>query len=113
MREDIFMAFFVLLMAVSMWRYIEEGRERWLVAFALGFTGAVTSKEGAFLVIAAFLVFLDIYVAAHLARQTLTARGLNTTPRRFVLMGAFTPWAWWSRDSGPSFRPVPAEYGLG
>ncbi|MGH2609425.1 MAG: flippase activity-associated protein Agl23, partial [Tepidiformaceae bacterium] len=94
MREDIFMAFFVLLMAVSMWRYIEEGRERWLVFFALGFTGAMSSKEGAFLVVAAFLVFLDVYVAAQLARQTLAVRDLNTTPRRFVLTGALTPWAW-------------------
>ncbi len=94
MREDIFMAFFVLLMAVAMWRYIEEGRDRWLVVFALGFTGAVTSKEGAFLAIAAFLVFLDLYAAALLARQTLTARGLDTTWRRFVLAGALAPWAW-------------------
>ncbi|HEX6031299.1 MAG TPA: flippase activity-associated protein Agl23, partial [Tepidiformaceae bacterium] len=84
-REDIYMAFFVMLMAVAMWRYIEEGRERWLVFFALAFTGAMTTKEGAFLVVAAFLVYLDLYVAARLATQTLEKRGLNTTMRRFVL----------------------------
>ncbi|MEX1103005.1 MAG: glycosyltransferase family 39 protein, partial [Dehalococcoidia bacterium] len=93
-REDIFMAFFTLLMAVAMWRYIEEGRDRWLVVFALGFTGGVTSKEGMFLVVAAFLVFLDLYLASNLATQTLKARDLNTTARRFILTGAYALWAW-------------------
>ena len=93
-REDIFMAFFTLLMAVSMWRYIEEGRERWLVVFALGFTGGVTTKEGMFLVVAAFLVFLDLYVASELATQTLKRRDLDSPARRFILTGALAPWAW-------------------
>ncbi len=93
-REDIYMAFFTLLMAAAMWRYVEEGRERWLVWFALAFTGAMTTKEGTFLVVAAFLVYLDIYLAAQLATQTLENRGLNSPLRRFVLTGALAPWAW-------------------
>ena len=37
---------------------------------------------------------IDLYVASHLATQTLERRDLNTTPRRFVLTGALAPWAW-------------------
>lgn len=73
-REDIYMAAFTLLMVVAMWRYIDEGRTRWLYIFAAGFTGNVLTKEGSFLVFAAMLVYLDLYAAAILARRTLKGR---------------------------------------
>ena len=72
LREDIYMAFFVLLMVASMWRYLAEGRERWLIVLALAFVGGVTTKEGMFLTLAVFLVFLDLFVASDLARVSLT-----------------------------------------
>ena len=105
-REDIYMAFFTLLMAAAMWRYVEEGRERWLVWFALAFTGAMTTKEGTFLVVAAFLVYLDLYLAAQLATQTLAKRDLNTPFRRFVLTGALAPWAWAVAGLWPFLRSL-------
>ncbi len=92
-REDIYMAFFVLLMVVCTWRYVAEGRERWLLAFALAFTGAVTTKEGTFLTVAVFLLYLDLWVGSELARQTLRARGVDTPERRFFLSGANALWA--------------------
>jgi predicted membrane-bound mannosyltransferase len=70
-REDIYMAFFTILMVVAMWRYIEDGRDRWLYLLAIGFTGNVLTKEGAFLAIGVFLVFLDLHLAADLAQRTL------------------------------------------
>jgi len=73
-REDIYMAAFTLVMVVAMWRYIDEGRSRWLYLFAAGFTGNVLTKEGSFLVFAAMLVYLDLYTAAILARRTLAGR---------------------------------------
>jgi predicted membrane-bound mannosyltransferase len=93
-REDVYMAFFVLLMVVAMWRYIGSGRDRWLYVFAGCFFGAVLTKEGAFLTVAVFLVFLDLYVAALLAQRTLRARDLDTPLRRTVLTAALAPWAW-------------------
>ncbi|MCC6382193.1 MAG: TIGR03663 family protein, partial [Dehalococcoidia bacterium] len=93
-REDVYMAFFILLMAAAVWRYLDEERERWLIVFALGFTGAVTTKEGSFLVFAVFLVYLDVYLAALLARSTLTAREIDTTPRRLALTGSYSLVAW-------------------
>ena len=70
-REDIYMAFFTMLMVAAMWRYNEEGRDRWLYLLAAGFTGNVLTKEGAFLAIAVFLVYLDLHLAAQLAGRTL------------------------------------------
>ncbi|WP_322796596.1 flippase activity-associated protein Agl23, partial [Tepidiforma sp.] len=99
-REDIYMAAFTLLMVAAMWRYIDEGRVRWLYVFAAGFTGNVLTKEGSFLVFAVMLVYLDLYLSALLARRTLTARSgpggpsLDTAPRRAALTIAFAPYAW-------------------
>ena len=70
-REDIYMAFFTLLMVVAMWRYIDDGRQRWLYVLAAAFTGNVLTKEGAFLAIAVFLVFIDLHLSAQLAIRTL------------------------------------------
>lgn len=74
MREDIYMAAFTLVMVAAMWRYIEDGQHRWLYVFAGAFIGNVLTKEGSFLVFAAYLVFLDLYLATQLAQQTLSAR---------------------------------------
>ncbi|MGE3074207.1 MAG: flippase activity-associated protein Agl23 [Dehalococcoidia bacterium] len=73
-REDIYMAFFTLLMVVAIWRYIEDGRARWLYLLAAAFTGNVLTKEGAFLAIAVFLVYIDLHLSAELATQTLRKR---------------------------------------
>jgi predicted membrane-bound mannosyltransferase len=73
-REDIYMAFFTLLMVVAIWRFFEDGRDRWLYVLAVGFTGNVLTKEGAFLAIAVFLVYVNLYLAAQLAQQTLRGR---------------------------------------
>jgi predicted membrane-bound mannosyltransferase/DNA-binding beta-propeller fold protein YncE len=72
-REDIYMAMFVLLMVGALWRYIADGRERWLFVFTVAFVGGVTTKEGMFLTIAVFLLYLDIYVAAQLSGMTADA----------------------------------------
>jgi predicted membrane-bound mannosyltransferase len=76
------MAFFVLLMVVGIWRYLDDGRSRWLIALATGFLGAILVKEGGFITTGVFLVYLDLHVATDLARQTLDARGTNNTWRR-------------------------------
>ncbi|MBI2765581.1 MAG: TIGR03663 family protein [Chloroflexi bacterium] len=84
-REDIYMAVFVMLMVAALWRYVEDGRDRWLYLFAFAFTGAMATKEATYLVVAVFLVFLMIAQGAELAQATLAARGTNTTARRTAL----------------------------
>lgn len=106
LREDIYMAFFTLLAVAALWRYLDDGRERWLVVFALAITGGVTTKEGTFLVVAVFLVYLDLYLASHLAAATLSARDLNTPLRRFILTGAYAPYAWIAAALWPFIAPL-------
>ncbi len=105
-REDIYMGAFTLLMVVAMWRYIDEGRQRWLFVFAAGFTGNVLTKEGSFLAFAAFLVYLDLYAANTLAIRTLAARELDTLPRRILLTVGFAPWAWMVAALWPFLGPL-------
>jgi uncharacterized protein (TIGR03663 family) len=59
-REDIYMVFFTMLMVVAMWRYFEDGRHRWLYLLAAAFTGNVLTKEGAFLAIGVFLIYVNL-----------------------------------------------------
>ena len=88
-REDIYMAFFVLLMVVALWRYVDDGKERWLFVFAAAFVGGVTTKEGMFLTIAVFLIALDVYVAGELAAKSYP----NAEDRwnRWLITAAITP----------------------
>lgn len=94
-REDIYMALFTLLTVISTWRYLDEGRERWLYVFAAAFVGAVLVKEGAFLTFAVFLIYLDLHLSVDLGRRMLRARGLEGDAWRRVAMTFFlAPYAW-------------------
>lgn len=93
-REDIYMAFFTMLMVAAMWRYLAGGRDRWLIVLALALAGSMATKEATYLTLAVFLLFLDVYLAALLAITTLDARGVNTAWRRALLTVALAPWAW-------------------
>lgn len=105
-REDIYMAFFTLLLVAAMWRYFEDGRDRWLILFAVAFTGSMTTKEATFLTAAVLLVFLDLYIATELATQTLRARDLNSRGRRTLLTLALAPYAWGLAALWPFIGPV-------
>ncbi|MCC6958600.1 MAG: TIGR03663 family protein [Dehalococcoidia bacterium] len=90
-REDIYMALFTMLMVVAMWRYFDEGRDRWLYLLAAAFTGNVLTKEGAFLAIAVFLVYVDVYMAVQLATRTLVGRSNRYFREEFAALAAARP----------------------
>jgi predicted membrane-bound mannosyltransferase len=94
MREDIYMAAFTMLMAVAMWRYIDEGRDRWLIVFALALAGSFATKEATFLTVAIFLLFTNALIAAGLARQTMADRGHDGRWRHAVFSVGLMPYAW-------------------
>ncbi len=73
-REDIYLTLFTLLMVVAMWRYFEEGRNRWLVLLAGSFLAGILTKEGGFITTGVFLIYLDLWLASNLATQTLIDR---------------------------------------
>ena len=111
-REDIYMAFFVLLTVVALWRYIEDGRERWLFVFAAGFIGGVTTKEGMFLTVAVFLVALDAYAAYDLAERAYPAA--EDRRQKWLLCLSLAPIAWLVVALWPFLgRPRPFEHEFG
>ncbi|MFN8507707.1 MAG: TIGR03663 family protein [Dehalococcoidia bacterium] len=94
LREDVYMAFFILAMAAALWRYMADGRERWLFMFALAFTGSMATKEATYLVVAVFLVYLDLLVAAELTAQSMAANEQSSRGRRIAGVAFTAPFAW-------------------
>jgi len=112
-REDIYTAFFTMLMVAAMWRYFSDGKDRWLIIFAVAFAGSMATKESTYISVAIFLVFLDVYLAALLATQTLEARGTNALWRRAFLTAALAPWAWALATLWPLLGPVRRNFDWG
>jgi uncharacterized protein (TIGR03663 family) len=68
-REDIHMAVWTLGLVICLWRYIDDGRHRWLY-FAAGLLAlSFATKETTYLNMGVFLIFLNLWVA-----HSLTAR---------------------------------------
>lgn len=53
-REDIYMAFFTLLLVVALACYVHTRKARWIIIAALAFTFSYATKEATFLTIAVF-----------------------------------------------------------
>ncbi len=94
MREDIYMAMFTMLMAAALWRYIDGGRDRWLIVFALALAGSLATKEATFLIVAIFLLYTNAMIAISLAEQTLANRQATEPWRKWVLAAGLFPYAW-------------------
>ena len=93
-REDIYFAVFTLLMVVAMWRYLESGRDRWLVVFAVALAAGYATKEAAYLSSAVFLLYLNGHLAFDLAAASLRRRRMDEPWRRALLAAALFPYAW-------------------
>lgn len=94
LRMDIYLALFTLLAVAALWRYLHDGRARWLVAYAAALAFAFSTKEVAFLLVAFLLLALNGHLAGDLARATLR-RGEGASRGRFVaLAAACFPVAW-------------------
>lgn len=95
LRMDVYLAFFTLLAVAALWRYLDGGRARWLVAYALALALAFSTKEVAFLLVAVLLLALNAHLAGDLARAALRARGGESSRPRFAaLAAACFPVAW-------------------
>ena len=56
-RNDILMAFFIALLVVAMWRYIEEQRYRWLYIAAAVLAFSMATKESAYIFVVIFAAY--------------------------------------------------------
>jgi uncharacterized protein (TIGR03663 family) len=91
-REDIYMAFFTLLMVVGVARYIRDRKMRWLVIAAAGFAFSYATKEATFLTILVFGSFLGALIAWELGRKVpLRSRFHQESPLVALVPKTFAP----------------------
>jgi uncharacterized protein (TIGR03663 family) len=91
-REDIYMAFFTLLMVVSVARYVHTRKMRWLVIAAAGFAFSYATKEATFLTILIFGSFLGALIAWELGLKVpLRSRINQESPFVAMLPKTFAP----------------------
>ena len=88
-RNDVLAALWTVLLIAAVWRYREEGRERWLVLAAAVLALSFATKETAYLVAALLLLYLNAGLTAALLDQ----RGLRGDDRLRVAVVLF-PVAW-------------------
>ena len=70
-RNDILMAFFTLALVISMWRYLAEGRNRFLYIGAAALALAFSSKETTFIVAGTLGLYLTIVVVSGIWTRTM------------------------------------------
>ena len=87
-REDIYFAAFSLALVICLWRYIEEQRPQYLYASAVLLALSFATKETTFVFVAVVLLFLNLWVAAELARPSRSTRRMGVS---FLL---YAPVAW-------------------
>ena len=93
-RNDVIMAVWGLGLVISMWRYLDEGKPRYLYAAAVFLALAFTTKETAYLLVAV----LGIYLAAVVAARNWPAitRGITAeevSPPEALGKAATTAWS--------------------
>ena len=68
-REDIYIGLWTVLMFIGVWRYRDDGRDRWLVLTAAGLALSFATKESAYLTAAILLLYTDITLTFALLDQ--------------------------------------------
>ena len=92
-RNDIYVAFFTFAIVVCMWRYLEDRKDRWLIAIAPLLALSFAAKEVTLIITASFLVFLNVLLATQLVQQMRASRDL--TPGQTAVAYLVTlPTAW-------------------
>ena len=91
-REDSYIALFLFVASVAVWRYIQEGGLRWIVTLAVALAFAFCTKETAYIYVAMLLLYLNGAAAHRLFWQ---AHEGEAVTRRQLLLGLLTiPIAW-------------------
>ncbi len=88
-REDIHIALWTVLLFIGVWRYRDDGRDRWLVLTAAGLALSFATKESAYLTAAIVLLYTDITLTLALLDQRET-RGWDRLREGILL----APVAW-------------------
>jgi len=68
-REDIYIALWTVLLFMAVWRFRQDGRDRWLALIAGTLALSFATKESAYLTAAVLLVYLDVMLTQTLLDQ--------------------------------------------
>ena len=91
-REDAYIALFLVVASAAVWRYIEEGRLRWVVTLAAMLAFAFSTKETAYIYVAMLLLYLNGAAAHRLFWQA--HEGQRVTPGQWARGLLVIPFAW-------------------
>jgi len=90
-RNDIYIVLFTLGLVICLWRYVDEGKSRYLYLTALVLGIAFATNESTFINAAVLIVFLNVWMAVHFWRQV--RDGLDSTSSAGAL-ALLLPFAW-------------------
>ena len=87
-RNDIYMAVFALSLVILMWRYLQEGKNRYLYIASAVLALAFASKETAFILVAIFGLFLFVLAVLDFRSGAMNRLRLSslTRPGVFLLL---------------------------
>ncbi len=92
-RNDIYIAFFTLGLVISLWRYIDEQKPRYLYLGALLLGLAFATKESIFINATVLIIFLNFWMAVHFWRQIREHNKPDILNRINILI-LLLPFAW-------------------
>ncbi|MCH7999948.1 MAG: TIGR03663 family protein, partial [Chloroflexi bacterium] len=93
-RNDIYVAVFTLGIVICLWRYVDERKPLFLYLGAALLGLSFATKENTFINVAVLLVFLNLWLAAGLARQSNRRLGLGRMSSSVAYLFLYLPWAW-------------------
>ncbi|MGE0133836.1 MAG: flippase activity-associated protein Agl23 [Dehalococcoidia bacterium] len=114
-REDIYIWLWTVLLFVSVWRYLDDGRDRWLGIAAAALALSFATKESVYLSIAILLLYLDVRLTIDfLDQRGMSGRdrwleGLFLAPVAWLLAAFWQPLESWRASRGFSALPRAAD----
>lgn len=110
-REDIYTGFWTLGLVIFMMRYLATKEDKFLYLSAGFMAGFFCTKETAFMQVGAFLGFLDVMLAYHLAEKIADKRKMSDVGY-WALVVVLSPFAWLIAAAWPFIESWRAQYGL-
>jgi uncharacterized protein (TIGR03663 family) len=110
--QDIILAVTTLLMAIGIWRFLGDGRSRWLYLLAGALSASFATKEVTYIIALVFIIWLNGLLAFDLAGKAGSGeRGAGSG--RLLLAAALFPLAWLIAALWPALAGIRARLRLG
>ena len=93
-RGDIYVGVFTLGLVVCLWRYLDERKPVFLYGAAALLALSFATKENTYVNAAILLVFLNLWLAADLARQCRRELNLGRVATALTYVFLYLPYAW-------------------